>query len=238
MDFKLQAKLLQVLQDQEFNRLGGRETVRVDVRVIAATHKDLDRAILDNTFRSDLYYRLNVINLRIPPLRERKEDLPALTNFLLQKHSPSQEFALLTPVLRDVMQQYDWPGNIRELENVIRKLIVFRDPDLVVKELRTRMSRQWSFDRLQSGLSTDTAAPAKRAGTIMEQVTRAKNEAESAAIIAALESTHWNRKKAATILKLDYKALLYKMKRLGIEDRTAIVPQQTSTKVAAVAAGS
>jgi two-component system response regulator AtoC len=137
------------------------------------------------------------------------------------------------------MQQYDWPGNIRELENVIRKLIVFRDPDLVVKELRTRMSRQWSFDRLQSGLSTDTSGPTKRAGTIMEQVTRAKNEAESAAIIAALESTHWNRKKAATILKLDYKALLYKMKRLGIEDRTAIVPQQMPvSKVAAVAAGS
>jgi two-component system response regulator AtoC len=235
MDFKLQAKLLQVLQDQEFNRLGGRETVRVDVRVIAATHKDLDRAILDNTFRSDLYYRLNVISLRIPPLRERKEDISSLATFLLQKHSPSQEIALLTPALREVMCQYDWPGNIRELENVIRKLIVFRDADMIVKELRLRMSRQWSFDRLQAGMSPESgSAPVKR--TILEQVTRAKNEAESAAILAALDSTHWNRKKAATILKLDYKALLYKMKKLRIEDRMATVPS-TIDKVAVASAG-
>jgi two-component system, NtrC family, response regulator AtoC len=235
MDFKLQAKLLQVLQDQEFQRLGGRETVRVDVRIIAATHKDLDRAIMDNTFRSDLYYRLNVINLRIPPLRERKEDLAALTSFLLQKHSPANETFLITPALREAMAQYDWPGNIRELENVIRKLIVFRDADMIVKELRVRMSRQWGFERLQSGGGAPSeGAPIKR--TILEQVTRAKNEAESAAIIAALESTHWNRKKAAAILKLDYKALLYKMKKLSIDDRMVTLPASVPAKEAASAA--
>src|SRR5438046_10755386 len=86
MDFKLQAKLLQVLQDQEFQRLGGKETVRVDVRVIAATHKNLEKAMAENTFRSDLYYRLNVINLRVPPLRERKDDILRLSEFLIQKH--------------------------------------------------------------------------------------------------------------------------------------------------------
>jgi two-component system response regulator AtoC len=223
MDFKLQAKLLQVLQDQEFQRLGGRETVRVDVRVIAATHKDLDRAIVENTFRSDLYYRLNVISLRIPPLRERKDDLPALTNFLLQKHRASNDAPLLTPALRDAISEYEWPGNIRELENIVRKLIVFRDADLIVRELRARGSRQHGFDRLQVGLgASPDAAPMKR--TILEQVTCAKNEAESAAIIAALESTQWNRKKAAAVLKLDYKALLYKMKKLRIDDRTVTLP--------------
>jgi len=225
MDFKLQAKLLQVLQDQEFQRLGGRETVRVDVRVIAATHKDLDRAVVENTFRSDLYFRLNVITLRIPPLRERKDDLLPLTNFLLQKHAQGNAPSLITPALKDAMLEYDWPGNIRELENVIRKLIVFRSADFIVKELRLRMSRQSGFDRLQAGGLQSDATPIKR--TILEQVTRAKNEAETAAIIAALESTHWNRKKAAVILKLDYKALLYKMKKLGIDDRMAALPGAT-----------
>src|SRR4051794_9877587 len=175
MDFKLQAKLLQVLQDSEFQRLGGKETVRVDVRVIAATHKDIDRAIAENTFRSDLYYRLNVITLRIPPLRERKEDVPALTNFLLQKHLSSSPFSLVTPALRDALMEYDWPGNIRELENIIRKLIVFRNPDMIVKELRLRTSRSSGFDRLQTGgMASSENNTIKR--TILEQVTRAKNE--------------------------------------------------------------
>jgi len=228
MDFKLQAKLLQVLQDSQFQRLGGKETVRVDVRVIAATHKDIDRAIAENTFRSDLYYRLNVITLRIPPLRERKEDVPALTNFLLQKHSPSSPFSLVTPALRDALVEYDWPGNIRELENIIRKLMVFRNPDMIVKELRLRTSRSGGFDRLQTGgIASSENNTIKR--TILEQVTRAKNEAETAAIIAALDSTHWNRKKAAVILKLDYKALLYKMKKLGIDDRMATLPHSAKT---------
>jgi two-component system response regulator AtoC len=238
MDFKLQAKLLQVLQDQEFQRLGGRETVRVDVRVIAATHKDLDRAIAENTFRSDLYYRLNVINLRLPPLRDRKEDLPALTEFLLQKHLRSNDVSIMTPQLRDAVAQYDWPGNIRELENIIRKLIVFRNPDLIVKELKVRATSHWGHNRLQVGLTVSgrDATPLKR--TILEQVTSAKNEAETAAILAALEATQWNRKKAAAVLKLDYKALLYKMKKLRIDERTVTLPQDRAHQNASAAAAS
>jgi two-component system response regulator AtoC len=179
--------------------------------------------MMENTFRSDLYFRLNVITLRIPPLRERKEDIPGLTAFLLQKHSQANLLSLITPALQDALMQHEWPGNIRELENIVRKLIVFRDADMIVRELRLRMSRQCGFDRLQSnGIGPSDGAPIKR--TILEQVTRAKNEAEAAAIVAALDSTHWNRKKAATILKLDYKALLYKMKKLGIDDRMATLP--------------
>jgi two-component system, NtrC family, response regulator AtoC len=237
MDFKLQAKLLQVLQDQEFQRLGGRETVRVNVRVIAATHKDLDRAIIDGTFRSDLYYRLNVINLRIPPLRERKEDIPQLTAFLIQKHSQGTPPVAITPVLRDTLINYDWPGNIRELENIVRKLVVFRDPDMVVKELRARIARQRSYEQLHTtAVNSDSRTAGSK--TILEQVHKAKNEAETAAIITALDTTHWNRKRAAMLLKLDYKALLYKMKKLGIDDRMAMLPASSrNSEAVAVAAG-
>jgi two-component system response regulator AtoC len=221
MDFKLQAKLLQVLQDQEFQRLGGKETVRVNVRVIAATHKDLERAMVENTFRKDLYYRLNVINIRIPPLRERKEDIPQLAEFLIQKHSNGKPAPRITPELRAALMNYDWPGNIRELENMVRKLLVLRDAGMIVRELREKITRQLAYESMQAMTGPETGGPNK---TILEQVTKAKHQAETAAIIAALDSTQWNRKKAAVVLKIDYKALLYKMKKLGIEDRMATLP--------------
>jgi two-component system response regulator AtoC len=221
MDFKLQAKLLQVLQDQEFQRLGGKETVRVNVRVIAATHKDLERAMIENTFRKDLYYRLNVINMRIPPLRERKEDVPQLADFLIQKHSNGKPAPRITPELRDALMNYDWPGNIRELENIVRKLLVLRDAGMIVRELRDKITRQLAYESMQAMTGPEAGEPNK---TILEQVTKAKHQAEKAAIIAALDSTQWNRKKAAVVLKIDYKALLYKMKKLGIEDRMATLP--------------
>jgi two-component system response regulator AtoC len=232
MDFKLQAKLLQVLQDQQFQRLGGKETVRVDVRIIAATHKDLEKAIRDNTFREDLYYRLSVINLQLPPLRERGEDVVQLFEFLMTKHAtPDVSAPPLTPLLRETMLGYNWPGNIRELENVVRKLLVLRDADMIARDLRARMVRQRT---MQGGMTAaePAASPNK---TILEQVHRAKNEAETAAIVAALDSTHWNRKKASMLLKLDYKALLYKMKKLGIDDRMAMLPASSKETQAASA---
>jgi two-component system response regulator AtoC len=231
MDFKLQAKLLQVLQDSQFQRLGGKDTVRVDVRVIAATHKNLEKAMNENTFREDLYYRLNVISLSIPSLRERTEDLLDLTEFLIQKHAKGGPAPVITTALRHTIVAYRWPGNVRELENVVRKLLIIRDPDLIVRELRMRMAGQRA------------SAPPQAIGdaeidnrTILEQVKRAKDQAETEAIVAALQSTHWNRKQAAILLKIDYKALLYKMKKLSIDDRMATLPAPQHADLHAAAA--
>jgi two-component system response regulator AtoC len=215
MDFKLQAKLLQVLQDHEFQRLGGKETVRVDVRVIAATHNDLERSIVSGKFRQDLYYRLNVVTLSVPPLRELRDDILPLTEFLLRKHagdgaSPPQ----ITFQLKQALLLHDWPGNVRELENVVRKFIVLRNPDLVARDLMRCANRE----TFMGGASDPSpVVPSPAPPPILEQVDRAKLQAEAEAILAALQTTHWNRKKAASLLKIDYKALLYKMKKLGIQ---------------------
>jgi two-component system response regulator AtoC len=228
MDVRLQAKLLQVLQDREFQRLGGKDVVKVDFRVMAATHQDLETAMAERTFREDLYYRLNVINLRLPPLRERKKDIVALAEYLLKKHAVPGKSVSLTQDLRHALMAYWWPGNIRELENVVRKLIVLRDPDLVVRELCAKTCRKPLIPAVASyDAAPETAEVGCREadGTpILEQVTRAKHKAEAEAILTALNSTRWNRKQAAALLKIDYKALLYKMKKLGVEDDMVSLP--------------
>ncbi len=219
MDVRLQAKLLQVLQDKEFQRVGGRDTVKVDVRVMAATHRDLEVAIDDRVFREDLYYRLNVINIQLPPLRERNEDIVRLAEHLLLKHAIPGKTVSLTPKLKQAMMAYHWPGNVRELENVIRKLTVLRVPDLIARELAEKTTRR-TLSGTQSGPISIRVSPTGYNGEtpILEQVIKAKEQAESEAIMSALNSTRWNRKQAAVLLKIDYKALLYKMKKLGLED--------------------
>jgi two-component system response regulator AtoC len=225
MDVRLQAKLLQVLQDHEFQRIGGKETIKVDVRVIAATHRDLEKAIEEKSFREDLYYRLNVINIVLPPLRERREDIIPLAEFLIKKHAPRNTASpAITADLKDAMMSHHWPGNVRELENFVRKFLILRDADRLARELRARINRQSMMFAATPGAY---AAPAHQIADrpILEQVTWAKRQAETEVILATLNSTRWNRKQAAVLLKLDYKALLYKMKKLGIEDeRIPLVP--------------
>jgi two-component system response regulator AtoC len=235
MDFKLQAKLLQVLQDHEFQRLGGKETVKVDVRIIAATHRDLGRAIDSNSFREDLYYRLNVLSVDVPPLRERKIDILPLAEFLIRKHSAAGESpAHIPPRLRELFLAHDWPGNIRELENVVRKFLIFRDPELIERDLGSRAKSRTvapapPVPAPPAGVLSPITDPSDPAVPILEQVIEAKRQAERAAILTALNARSWNRKQAARELKIDYKALLYKMKKLSIrKEKLAAHPRKTA----------
>jgi two-component system response regulator AtoC len=226
MDFKLQAKLLQVLQDQEFQRLGGKETIHVDVRVIAATHCDLEKAMSEGRFREDLYYRLNVVTMRVPPLRERTEEIVPLAEFLLNKHArPGTAPLPITPALHQALVAHHWPGNIRELENVMRKYLVVRDAETIMEDLRSRTHRRTlavahppAVKVMAAGAGVDVVFDEPLSTPILKQVNKAKEQAETDAILAALNTTRWNRKQAAQILNIDYKALLYKMKKLSIEN--------------------
>jgi len=223
----------------------------VDIRVIAATHRDLGRAIDEGSFREDLYYRLNVISVDVPPLRQRKIDILPLAEFLLKKHSaPGASPVHIPPRLREAFLAHDWPGNIRELENVVRKFLIFRDAELIESELGSRAKSRTVTPPPPVLVPADGERPAPPAGAlsptmdlsdqgvpILEQVIEARRQAERTAILAALNARNWNRKQAARALKVDYKALLYKMKKLSIrKEKLAAHPRKTACSSAQVCA--
>jgi len=217
MDIRLQAKLLQVLQDGEFLRLGSNGTVKVDVRIIAATHCDLQDAIAKGRFREDLYYRLNVINIQIPPLRDRREEILWLADHFLTKHSsPGIRLPKLGHSLRRAMLDHHWPGNVRELENMMRRLLALGREDLLLRDLASQAQRR---PRVVSQTRDEFLPQLPGELPLLQKGNQAKNQVESEAIITALNATQWNRKQAATLLSTDYKTLLYKMKKLGIANR-------------------
>jgi two-component system, NtrC family, response regulator AtoC len=225
MDYKLQAKLLQVVQDQEFHRIGGKDTIRVDVRLIAATHCDLEKAIAEKTFREDLYYRLNVVSVRIPALRARKPEIVPLAEFFLEKHAGGGAVPVIPPGLRQAMLAYEWPGNIRELENIMRKFLVMGQPEGLAEELRIRRSGKNTVALASPALpAVEREETSELASPILKKVNEAKEQAETEVILSALNSTFWNRKQAAALLNIDYKALLYKMKKLAIESKVGAPP--------------
>ncbi|HXH06374.1 MAG TPA: sigma 54-interacting transcriptional regulator [Vicinamibacterales bacterium] len=231
----LQAKLLHVLQDGEFSRLGGRQDLRVDVRVLAATNRDLEGAVADGQFREDLFFRINVVCITLPPLRQRLDELPFLTEYFLQKytrHYNKQPFAPEPETLR-LFERYWWPGNIRELENLVKRMVILGS-DAPIREEIARALAAGPVPRaapviaapvpvapLPAAPSAPVPAPPEEAPpgpcSLKEIARNAAREAERRLIARTLQHTRWNRREAAAILGISYKALLYKIKEAELD---------------------
>jgi len=244
----LQGKLLHVLQDGEFSRLGSNKHVTADVRIIAATNRDLEAMLARSEFREDLYYRLKVIEIVVPPLRQRKDELPHLIEFFLAKYSKryNRPQPTVTPALRQALETYNWPGNIRELENVMKRFVILQDPALVVHDVQPRERIAHApADRepepavpvapLAASESASTTPAPGTAGvqpsaangmhhrespaaplSLSEAARLAMLQAERDLILPTLRKVHWNRRKAAPLLGISYKTLLNKIKEHGI----------------------
>lgn len=210
LDPALQAKLLHVLQDGYYSRIGGQGERRLDGRVISATNRDLNQAIAAGRFRVDLLYRINVIQIHMPPLRERREDIPLLLNYFLSHCSErfQKEVPPFPPELVRLFQQKDWPGNIRELETQVTRYVILGPEEAFSPE--TWRTRRMS---LSIPVSEDGTIPLKR---IARQTVR---EMERELILRALQENRWNRKKTAQALAISFRALLYKMREAGIQHR-------------------
>ena len=218
MSPKLQAKLLQVLQDGEFSRLGGNVDVRVDVRVVAATHRNLEEMVRKGTFGEDLFYRLNVVNVRVPPLRERPEEIQVLTDHFLEIYSREygREFIALSDRLCQGFAEYAWPGNVRELENMVKRIVVLQREDAIAEEIFGSTGPVLlSIPKPEDEPELD---PTEEGVSLREIGKRAAREAERKALRRVLYQTHWNRKKAAKILEVSYKTLLLKIKACGLAE--------------------
>jgi two-component system, NtrC family, response regulator AtoC len=237
----IQAKLLQVLQDGEFSRLGGKRDVRVDVRIIAATNRDLNRAVSAGEFREDLYSRLNAVSISLPPLRERRQDIPALTGYFLKKYSVRyhKRYTEMSPEAGRLFMEYDWPGNVRELENMSKRAVVMGGDAAVCREIAHGIAvaralppaagRQFPMASQQPAIARRPLSPSTPAsGTSasptpdvaadparysLKDISRsAARGAERELILKMLQQTRWNRKETAALLGISYKALLYKIK--------------------------
>jgi len=205
----LQAKLLHVLQDFRFTRVGGNGVIDVDARVIAATNRDLERAIDRGEFREDLYYRLNVVEIHVPPLRERREEIPLLVaTFLARFNAQYGRQKALAPETLARLMEHPWSGNVRELENAIRRMVVLTEGEQAFAA---------SLARPRNGQAP--AAPAPTAAVtegLREIARRAARAAERQALVEVLDRVHWNRAEASRILKVSYKTLLNKIAECGL----------------------
>jgi two-component system, NtrC family, response regulator AtoC len=212
MSVHLQAKLLHVLQDHQYSRLGGRHLVETDVRVLAATNVDVQEAMKSGKFREDLYYRLNVLSINVPPLRERTAEIPLLFKHFLEKYAEKFGKKPQTPskYLLDAALNYPWPGNLRELENFVKRYVILEDDEGSLRELvEMAATRQRTSPREEPHIPKEQGLKA--------QVRALKDEAEMEAIADALEKTRWCRKDAAKMLGISYKALLYKMRQFNLD---------------------
>jgi DNA-binding NtrC family response regulator len=209
ISMEIQAKLLRVIQEREFRRLGGLENIKVDVRIIAATNMDLQANVQQGLFRNDLYYRLNVIAIKIPPLRDRAEDIPLLSEHFLRKYAEENQRGsfILEPSALKALMDYHWPGNVRELENAIERAVVLSPGNSISADLFPKNISQPALEETIR-FSQDDASLKEKVGNF-----------EKAIILAALEKTDWNQKKAAQLLSVNATTLSEKLKRFGIRER-------------------
>ena len=204
----LQAKLLHVLQDFRFARVGGNAVIEVDTRVIAATNRDLEQAMARGEFREDLYYRLNVVEIRIPPLRERTEEIPLLAaHFLAKFNAQYGRTKQLSPETMARLMEHPWSGNVRELENAIRRMVVLTDGE---QAFEVRVTRD------RNGRAAPPGSAQKVTESLKEIARRSAREAERQALVEVLERVQWNRAEASRILKVSYKTLLSKVAQCGL----------------------
>ncbi len=210
IDSSLQAKLLHILQDGTFTHIGGQDEKNLDARIICATNRQLHHEIEIGAFRSDLFYRINVISVVLPPLRERRDDIPYLAEYLRQQFN--QRFRRDAPRLSaeavQLLQQREWPGNIRELENCIARYVVLGSEEAFYGERPEKRAGRPAYEA-----TADGNIPLKR---IAQQATR---QMERDLIVQVLQANHWNRRRAAEVLKISYRALLYKVRQAGIPAR-------------------
>jgi len=243
MKAALQAKLLHVLQDAQFTKLGSNKSINVDVRIVAATNRDLEAMLLRGEFREDLYYRLKVIEVTVPPLRERRGEIAHLAGFFMDRYARryNRQPRQLSDELAQLFQSYEWPGNIRELENMIKRIVILQDENLVVREMSRAGRPQAAYASAAVGpvatrgpivsapeepddlvdVDDEPALPEEPAaaavGSRLADVAKSASlKAERALIEDTLTQVHWNRRRAAEQLGVSYKTLLNKIKECGI----------------------
>ena len=225
MPLFLQSKMLQVLQDFQFSRLGAKADVTVDCWVLASTNHDLEQDVREGLFREDLYYRLNIIRIFIPPLRERPEDIDLLIDYFAGQSARKIEITLFefNHSVRDFLRKYSWPGNVRELKNTVERLMLLGDWRTVKEELLARETKRINGHELTTHPTPPEPDELNRAMRLEKKFPPLKEvkrkailEAESKLIGEVLRETGWNRKRAAEILQVSYKALLYKIKELNL----------------------
>ncbi len=210
MDITIQSKLLRAIEEGEIERVGAPKAIKVDVRIVAASNKDIERAVEDKKFREDLFYRLNVFPIKIPPLRERREDIPLLVEYFINKHCLEIKTSVksISKEALDMLKNYHWKGNVRELENAIERAIILCDGDVITPE-HFVLNKQSVFESAKRSPSTD--------GTLEAVSKEALRIAETQRILNVLRETKGNKSKAAEILQVSYKTLLTKIKEYGIE---------------------
>ena len=219
LDISIQAKLLQVLQDGGFSRLGGEGDIKVNTRVITTTKDHFENSIIDGHFREDLFFRINVVSITVPPLRERKDQIFSLSEYFFNLYKKKYEKPIesLSSKMITAFEEYQWPGNIRELENVIKRIIIFGEEKMAFQDFNQIMPEDGIAPELCENFPPIALRRTDSPG-LKEVGKRAAEAAERETIQGALQETHWNRKEAAKMLRVSYKALLYKIQKYHLDD--------------------